>query len=133
MRMHNRDLCMHRDLISLLLRLVKQTCTRTRREWDTLLLRMNEHIRAHFRDWGILKGKCKSGGLTAILKKKSEEPEVSRSSKYDIIEAMRFMLVLLVRSAHRLPLSPSLTCPYRHDSFTSFCLPRAPSRYLMAF
>ena len=59
MRLHNRDLCMHRDIISLALRLVQHmTCSgpQSRRQWDTMLSRMNEYWRGNFRDWSIMEG-----------------------------------------------------------------------------
>lgn len=57
MRIHTRDLCMHRDLIRLSLRLVVEFHCNTPRARDDLLERLNAHVRREYSDWPILQAR----------------------------------------------------------------------------
>ena len=94
MRLHCRDLCMHRDLISLLLKLVKAQHCASKRQWDDLLVRMDLHVAEHFGTWAMLQGRGKNK-LSGVLKKSTDQPEVSRRSKFDIIHVVRYIVALL--------------------------------------
>lgn len=82
----------------------------SKRERDNLLVRMDAHVARHFGTWSMLQGRGKNK-ISGILKKSTDEPEVSRRSKFDIIHVVRYILVLLVRIA------------FANSSFLSFCAP----------
>ena len=54
-----------------------------------MLQRSAKFHKAWFRDWSVLKGKCKPAGVGAVMKKSSKKIEFSRRSKYDLVHALR--------------------------------------------
>ena len=74
------------------------------KQWQKALLRADAYIRHEFADYPIFRGRCKQKGLSGILLRfvggtdKSNRPNlprVRRSSKYDLINALRCVRLLV--------------------------------------
>lgn len=97
-QLHNIGLCTWPDSIQLPAQLTYiKYAGESGSEWLRLLKRADAYVLAHFSDWRILKGRCKSKGASGIFKRlkggTGELPRVRRSSKYDNANAMRFVRV----------------------------------------
>jgi hypothetical protein len=93
------------DLMTLTLQIIFiEVCKEQRQDWHNGIQRASEYVRSNFASWRVLKGRCKRLGLAGILlrfdgaakgAKKRTLPAVRRSSKYEIVNALRFFRVLV--------------------------------------
>lgn len=123
MSIHNRDLCMGRDVLRLSLQLVKEElCGNRTKDWDELLERMVAYVRQNFSDWRGFKGKCKAHGPVGILKKSTKDVQISRRSKYDVSRTEGLALSPARGAAARAP-AHSLSLLSRYSPYINSLCP----------
>ena len=103
--LHNVGLCMIPDCMQIAVQLTFDSAVGGRvTDWNALLSgRAKDYVLANFSDWSISRGRCKTKGLGGALLRfeggrdkqgHAKLPRVRRSSKYELMNAMRFFRIL---------------------------------------
>ena len=93
MRLHNVGLCVRPNSLQLTLQLIYTWLGQA--SYNRWLVRANAYVRQHVATWTCLQGRCKTGALSGVLRKKLGPPTVRSKSKYDIAHACRFFAMLV--------------------------------------